>query len=94
MESSHRIYPPREVERITTLSPTTIWRRVKDGEFPAPVQLSPGRIGWLAASVDEWIEKKFGLKPSEPEPDAAATDDVSKAVRAKTPAKSNKAEAA
>ena len=29
-----------------------LWRGVKAGQFPAPLQLSPGRIAWTAGAVD------------------------------------------
>lgn len=38
------------------VSPTTLWRMVKRGEFPAPIQISPGRVGWLEDEADGYIE--------------------------------------
>ncbi len=31
------------------LSRTTLWRLERDGQFPQRIQVSPGRIGWVAA---------------------------------------------
>jgi prophage regulatory protein len=44
----------RDVVRETTLSRTTVWRMVRRGEFPRPVQLSPGRVGFLREDVERW----------------------------------------
>ncbi len=37
----------------SNLSATTLWRKVKKGEFPAPVQISSRRVAWYEAEVDE-----------------------------------------
>ena len=46
-----------------------LWRAVKAGHFPAPVQLSPGRIAWNSISVDRWIESRppvnYAPRPTE-----------------------------
>ena len=49
--------PKRTVER-TTLSRTTLWRMVRRGDFPAPVRLSQGRVGFPADSVEAWIRAR------------------------------------
>lgn len=30
-------------------------RKCKAGEFPAPVQISPHRIGWFEDEIDAWV---------------------------------------
>jgi prophage regulatory protein len=47
-----------EVIEFSTLSKAVIQRRVKAGDFPAPVQLSPNRVAWLRDEVAAW---KAGL---------------------------------
>ncbi len=32
----------------------TIWRWVKSGRFPAPVQLGPGTTAWAVEALDRW----------------------------------------
>ena len=44
----------RDACRETTLSRSTIWRMVKAGTFPAPVRLSPGRVGFRVEDVEAW----------------------------------------
>lgn len=48
-------YTKAQVQDLTTLSGVTLWRRVKAGEFPAPVQLSPGRVAWARKAVHDWL---------------------------------------
>lgn len=47
-----------EVRRRTSLSRATIWRRVRAGDFPAPVRLGVSRIAWREADVTNWIETR------------------------------------
>ena len=54
-----RILRTPEVVRITGLSKTTIWRRVKSGDFPPPVRLGSMEtrsVGWREGEVERWIE--------------------------------------
>lgn len=41
--------------RFVPFSKSTLWRRVKAGEFPAPVRLSAGVTAWRAEDVRRWI---------------------------------------
>ena len=51
--------PPRtilrwpEVHRSSGKSRTQIWRDIRAGKFPAPVQLGPNSIGWYADEISE-----------------------------------------
>jgi prophage regulatory protein len=47
---------------ITTFSDTTLWRRCKDGSFPAPVRISPGRVAWRASEVQGWMAERSTQK--------------------------------
>jgi prophage regulatory protein len=44
----------REVLARTGLSRSTIWRKVRAGGFPPPIQLSDNAIGWPAEVIAEW----------------------------------------
>lgn len=49
----------REGQRgILPFGPALLWRKVKDGTFPAPVKLSEGITAWPADKVDAWIQKR------------------------------------
>jgi prophage regulatory protein len=53
-----RILSIKTVCELTSLSRATVWRESQAGRFPCPVQLTPGRVGWLATSVSTWIEDR------------------------------------
>lgn len=46
----------KEVMRVTGLSRTTIYRKIKDKTFPAPYQLSEDISGWSSLEIAEWQE--------------------------------------
>ena len=55
---------PRPVTRIRRLpdvvemlgvSATTIWRMRRRGDFPEPVRVSPGCVGWLESDLEAWV---------------------------------------
>jgi len=56
--NSERILSSAEVQDITGLSRTTIWRLERSGDFPARLPLCPGRVGWRYSDVMEWVERK------------------------------------
>ena len=47
-----------EVLKRTSLSRTTIWRKTRSGDFPAPIQLGPNSVGWLEHEVDAWVANR------------------------------------
>lgn len=45
----------RQVERKTGLSRSTIYHRMKEGEFPKPINLGGRSVGWLDSEIDAWL---------------------------------------
>ncbi|WP_426174237.1 helix-turn-helix transcriptional regulator [Massilia sp. TWR1-2-2] len=41
------------------LGRASIYAGVKNGTFPAPVKLGERAVGWLASSVDAWIQTRI-----------------------------------
>jgi prophage regulatory protein len=41
---------------LTGLSRSTIYLRIKRGEFPKPVSLGARAIGWREADVQDWLK--------------------------------------
>ncbi|MFQ1018730.1 helix-turn-helix transcriptional regulator [Gilliamella sp. CG13] len=48
----------RDVSRLTSLSKATIYRQIKKGVFPIPLQLTERNVGWLTSEIEEWINQK------------------------------------
>ena len=47
-----------EVVQVTGLSKATIYRRIRDQQFPPPVKLggpTTRAVGWKFAAVDDWL---------------------------------------
>lgn len=49
-----------QVAALTGMGKSTIWQKVKDGNFPQPIKLSPRVTVWSAKAVQMWIETKNG----------------------------------
>ncbi len=43
------------VKARTGLSRSTIYERIKQGDFPAQVSLGPRAVGWLESDINAWI---------------------------------------
>ena len=39
-------------------APASIWRKVKNHEFPAPFRLGPNAVAWDEYSVLAWLEQR------------------------------------
>jgi prophage regulatory protein len=50
-----------QVQQRTGLSRSTLYQYIKDGEFPASVQLGPRAVGWLESDVSDWITARVKL---------------------------------
>ena len=47
-----------EVLALLGVSGPTLWRWVRDGNFPSQIIMSPGSVGWLASDVENWIASR------------------------------------
>ncbi len=50
-----KISRQKDVQDITGLSRSTIYRHVNAGTFPAPIQLTERLIGWRNSTISEWV---------------------------------------
>ncbi len=55
---SERLLNEAEVLRRLTISRSTLYRWVRSGAFPAPLQLGPRRVAWSGADFDDWIQSR------------------------------------
>jgi predicted DNA-binding transcriptional regulator AlpA len=53
-------YRIADVMRITALSRATLYRRIADGKFPAPIHLGGRACGWTPAALQTWIDDPEG----------------------------------
>ena len=47
-----------EVLKLTGLSRSTLYRKIKAGQFPAPVSLGPRSVAWRESEVLDWIANR------------------------------------
>lgn len=53
-----RLLRRREVERITGMSRSSIYRLMQEGEFPRPVRVGPAAVRWRASDIMAWIDSR------------------------------------
>jgi predicted DNA-binding transcriptional regulator AlpA len=61
-------YRLRDVMRITALSRSTVYRRISEGRFPAPVHLGGWASAWPSAALQAWIDDPEGYRAATPQP--------------------------
>ena len=47
-----------QVESTCGLKKSSIYARVKEGTFPAPVRLGPKSVAWRSDEVNRWIDQR------------------------------------
>ena len=52
------LLPMAKVAEHTSLSRSTIYRLMHSGEFPKPVQVSPGRVAWRDSDLADWLSRR------------------------------------
>ena len=55
----HNILRLPAVKTRTGLSRSTIYLRISDGGFPAPVSLGGRAVGWIEAEIQAWLEERI-----------------------------------
>ena len=52
------VHRKKAVVALTSLSATTLWRLTRRGEFPQPIRLSSGAVGWLDSEIMAWLAER------------------------------------
>ncbi len=52
-----KILKLRQVTEKAAISRSSLYAKVKQGKFPAPVKLGERASGWIEDEIDEWIEQ-------------------------------------
>ncbi|WP_129791521.1 AlpA family transcriptional regulator [Sphingosinicella sp. CPCC 101087] len=55
LQSQDRILRIRTVLQLTSLSRSTLYRKVQRGEFPKQIKLSERCAGWRQSEVNAWM---------------------------------------
>ncbi|WP_341023885.1 helix-turn-helix transcriptional regulator [Brevundimonas diminuta] len=63
MSEANRIVRIDVVLARSSLSRSTIYRKISDGTFPPPVKLGTRGAGWQESKLDRWIADPPGWRP-------------------------------
>lgn len=67
MSLSNRVLRIAEVSHKTGKGQSTIYRDIKEGNFPSPISLGARASGWLESEIDAWIEERIAASRGETE---------------------------
>ena len=56
---SHKVLRLPSVKDKSGLSRSTIYLRIKKGEFPKPISLGDRAVGWLEKDIEDWLEQRI-----------------------------------
>jgi len=59
---TNRILRVRDVMAMTGLKRTTLYLKVRESQFPKPVQLGARAVGWREAEVRGWVDSLEPVK--------------------------------
>ncbi|WP_083902248.1 AlpA family transcriptional regulator [Pandoraea sp. B-6] len=51
-----------DVERITGLSRSSIYAKIKTGEFPRPVPLTSRIVAWIESEILGWVQSRIDVR--------------------------------
>ena len=53
-----KIMRPAETINTLSISKSTLWRWIGEGNFPRPIKLGNKAVGWDQETIQEWINDK------------------------------------
>ena len=56
---SHKVLRLPAIKEQTGLSRSTIYLRIKKGNFPKPISLGDRAVGWLEKDINDWLEQRI-----------------------------------
>lgn len=74
-DPADRLLPWPKVRDMTGISRTTAWRLQRAGDFPLPVVISPGRVGWRESELEAWKASRAPRRTSSRATSPAARPD-------------------
>jgi prophage regulatory protein len=64
MPDPDRIIRMKAVLARTGLSRTTIYRKIREGSFPAQIRISVHGAGWNESAINRWLADPAGWRPA------------------------------
>ena len=58
----NRLMKLPEVEHVTGLKKSSIYKRIIEGLFPVAVQLGARSVAWKSEEIQEWIQNRPRVK--------------------------------
>jgi prophage regulatory protein len=71
---------PQELLRLPTVlarvgwGRSTLYKRVKEGTFPSPIELGLRARAWIGSEVDEWIAQRISETRGAPKAPTVASE--------------------
>ncbi len=50
-----RLLTRQQIEEITGLTRSTIYRLMRSGQFPEPIRIGPRAVRWPQSEIEAWI---------------------------------------
>jgi predicted DNA-binding transcriptional regulator AlpA len=47
-----------ELCRLVRKSRTQLWRDIRDGRFPGPIELGPNSLAWVRSEIDAFLQSR------------------------------------
>jgi len=58
IQTDHPYQTRQQVEELFQVSPATIYRWVKAGDFPKPIRLGANMVRWKSSEIYDWASSK------------------------------------
>jgi predicted DNA-binding transcriptional regulator AlpA len=62
----------RQLTKVVPYSREYLWRMIRAGTFPAPIELGPNALAWIAEEVRQWKAARPRRIPNPPKAKEAA----------------------
>ena len=49
----------KQVIEVTTLSKSSIYKRMSNGDFPKQISIGPQQVVWVKKDIDDWMNKQI-----------------------------------
>jgi prophage regulatory protein len=56
--TAHTLIKCHEIQADFTLSRATIYRWMKEGKFPKPINLGANMVRWKKSDIDNWLAER------------------------------------